>query len=75
MAIDTPYRVPETFVELANAWALRDDLYARLSKPLDDAQIAAVKERRKRETWCLPPEQRAFAWAQVHTWYPPECGQ
>jgi len=67
--------VYRTWPKLANAWALRDDQYARLVLPLAEETIAAIREGRKREVWFLPPGQRAYAWGQVQAWYPPENGR
>lgn len=71
-----PYAKPETADALIAAWAARDDLYSRSSKPLSADAEAAIREGRKREAKLLPdPHERARAWASAKTWYAPEHGQ
>lgn len=65
------YDRPVTVASLRAAWALRDDQYARLPKPLTDVEVAGIIEARQREVMFLPKEDRKLMWLRAKTWYAP----
>lgn len=71
----TEGEAPSPFQALIVTWAARDDRWARLPKPADEATIEAARAVRMREVEFLPPADRARAWTRVRHWYPPQHGQ
>ena len=60
-----------TAAELITIWHVRDDLYARRRHELSEDVIETVKNWRRHEAEELAPADRATAWAQAQSWYPP----